>query len=319
MPNGAVRNYVRNEFEARELEIRAKPRSLRPFYQGRVTISEVLRELLGRDYRYITTEFGFGLSLNGTAQLAEVSERFASKLRYLYIHKYSKPWLRPAEALDCSVLSRLSNLRGLSIGYLLDSHNASAIEDLASLQYLSLAWHVDETIKLEKLRCLRELSILSSPFLEDVWRLNRLEKLAVDHHRHTTLEVAANLTSVEKLTIGESATLKSLKGIGELPRLRFLALNGIGKLKSLTSISSATALEYLLIDKCSRLESVDELADVPNLKYLEIRDCPSLKSVVPFAGRSNLTHVFFMGRTRPDRPIEEIVKNLPKLQFYFGP
>jgi hypothetical protein len=136
----AIQKYVRNDFEARELTLRSGSKVTRVFDDGRVLVSEVLQELLRRDYRYIISRYGFGLSLNGTAELDEVVKRFRQKLRYLYVHSYSKRWMRPDECLDFRSLTPLYDLRGLSVGYMLNSRNATAIEQLVNLEFLSLAW-----------------------------------------------------------------------------------------------------------------------------------------------------------------------------------
>jgi hypothetical protein len=312
----AIRKYVRNDFEAPELSLGSRSKVTRVFDEGRVLVSEVLQELLRKDYRYIISKYGFGLSLNGTAELDEIVKRFRQELRYLYVHSYSKRWMRPDECLDFRSLTPLYNLRGLSVGYMLSSRNATAIEQLVNLEFLSLAWKIDEAVDLRKFQHLRELVIFASPQLESVWKLSSLRKLAISHHPETNLKSASGLASIEKLTIGESTRFKSLRGIGNLHTLRFLGLFADNNLRNLAYVTGANSLEYIVIENCSRLENIDELVELPNLKYLEVRGCPLLKSVNVFPALPNLTHVFFMESTRPDRSIEEILGNLPNLRYY---
>jgi hypothetical protein len=200
---------------------------------------------------------------------------------------------------------------------MLDSRNASAIEHLSKLDSLSLAWKVDEPVNLQKLERLQDLAIFASPHLESVWKLGSLRILAVRYYRDSDLAVASRLDSVEKLSIGESKTFASLRGINELRKLHFLGLYGNNNLLNLASISEAPSLEYVVIEGCSRLECIGDVTELPSLKYLEVRDCPRLASVDAFPPHPHLTHVFFMGRTRPNRPIEEIVAALPNLKYYF--
>jgi hypothetical protein len=315
MQNNAIRAYVRNEFEKNELVFQSGPS---PLHKGRVLISEILQGVLNRDYRYTVSKYGYGLALSGTAQLGEVIRRFQHKLRYLYLYPHPKKWLRENELLDFKIITPLIGLRGLSVGYMLDSCHASAIEELSKLEYLSLAWKIDEGVDLKKLDRLRELVIFGSPHLESTWDLHSLRKLAISHHVHSTLEVASRLTDIEKLRIGESPRLASLKGIDNLKELRFLGLYANSNLTNLDGITDAKPLEYIVIDGCSRLESIDAVTELPNLKYLEVRNCPSLKLIKAFPARPNLTHVFFMEGTRPKRPIEEVLANLPNLKYYFG-
>ena len=68
-------------------------------------MSEVTQELLGKDYRYVTSRYGFGLSLDGPAQLEEVVARYRKALRYLYVHAHTKGGPRQKECLDFGLLT----------------------------------------------------------------------------------------------------------------------------------------------------------------------------------------------------------------------
>ena len=59
------------------------------------------------------------------------------------------------------------------------------------------------------------------------------------YYRDSDLAVASRLDSVEKLSIGESKTFASLRGINELRKLHFLGLYGNNNLLNLASISEA--------------------------------------------------------------------------------
>jgi hypothetical protein len=319
MRKDAIRTYVRQDFDVHESGRQPSSRILRRFDQGRTVLSALTGAISGTDYRYVGSQYGFGLSLNGSAPLEEAVARYRNKLRYLYVHRRLKGRPRRQECLDFGLLTPLSNLQGLSAGYMLESRNASAIEQLSSLKFLSLAWKVDETLDLQKIERLRNLIILDSPYLESFWKLNLLQRLALRGSRNSDLTAASQMDNVEKLTISESKNLTSVNGIDKLRKLRFLGLHGNDNLKDLVSVPDAPSLEYLMIEKCSRLESIRDVVELPNLRYLEVRDCPNLKSVDVFSAHPNLTHVFFMGTTRPDRPVDELVDALPNLKYYFGP
>jgi len=311
----AKREYVHNVFKFPKrsiVEIFAYH-----FADFRAFISEWMSLISGRDYYSAISTRGLAIALDGTAQLALVVRRYRDKLQHLGLGQHTRGGIRPGEVLDFELLKPLSSLKSLSVSYVPKTKSMSAIESLTDLQSLCLDLKIDEEIDLAKLPCLEEYRGIGSARLLNIWQSSSLRKLWISEAVVKDLTQATGVPNLESFEISQSRRFVSLAGIENLSKLRYLGLYGLANLTDLHHIGGARGLEYIVIEKCSKLGNIDAIHELPNLKYFEIRGCRALKTMTPFGANPNTTHVFFMGGNRLDQPVEEIVKDLPNLQYYY--
>lgn len=277
-------------------------------------VSELTAEFWGRHYHYVPSGFGKGILLRGVDQLDDVIRRHGLTLAHLSII----PAVGRDNILDVNRLAPLSGLRSLSLGYALNCRDIPATSQFPSLAYLQLGNPVDQPLALDSLKALRGFAGEDSPLIERVERAAGLQVLKLSGFVGADFADRPLPARARRIEITNSRHLKRLSGLDRCPDLTYLQLVNNSKLSDISNIVDAPWLTHLLIENCPRIANVDFAMEHPALRYLDVRDCTGVRSVAPVPATSRITHLFFTGRTKLDRPLETLSGAAADLQFYWA-
>jgi hypothetical protein len=189
--------------------------------------------------------------------------------------------------------------------------------------------YLHELRKLEVITyCQTNIDSKSFPMLEDCaleWRsgasslfaCKTLRSFYVNRYNGKDTKNFSSLTNLENLSILNS-TIESLRGIGNLKRLRALRLGNLKRLSSLSGINELINLEELDIQKCKKIDSLEDLGQMPRLKKIFLNDMGTINSFAPLAKIETLESVLFYGSTNVvDGDISPLMslKHLSKISF----
>lgn len=294
-----------------EAEVLSRPSAVARFGSA---VSEFTAEFGGRHYQCVPSGFGQGIGLSGVDQLDDVIRRYGRTLAHLGIFQA----IGRDNVLDINRLAPLSRLRSLSLGYVLKCLDIPATSQLPSLAYLRLGNPVDQPFSVDGLIALRGFDGEDSPLIERVERAAGLQVLKLSGFVGADFVDRPLPPRVRRVEITNSRHLKRLSGIDRCPDLTYLQLANNSRLSDISNLADARRLTHLLIENCPRITNIDFAMKHPALRYLDVRDCTGIQSVAPVADLSPLTHLFFTGRTKLDRPLETLIGAAADLQFYWA-
>lgn len=177
---------------------------------------------------------------------------------------------------DYSFLQRLPLLEDLRIGKSVEQKNIIDLSNLVHLEKLIIDWRKGKIKGLANCKNLKELCIWS--FKEDdftvVKELTTLRVLDIRTSSVKTSEGLQHLHSLEQLLLGYCRSLRSIKDI-----------NGLQKLKS------------IIIESCSKIEDYEYLTKLDNLENLELINVKGIKSIKFIENFRSLQKLFLVAST----------------------
>lgn len=239
-----------------------------------------------------------GLYLNIARGWAGHDYGFLSELEWLKLVS-----ILTGQKIDLSPLSRLTNLRRLSI-----TSSGGAPVDFGGLRKLErcfLSWWTGARSIFE-CEGLESLSIDKLPAKESngLTQLKNLRDLTIYSQSIKSLDSIAHLENLQKLELNRFRNLESLDGIENLRSLRSLSINECKRLSDLSPLTALTNLEHLVVSDWGTIETLTPIANLKKLRAFSfsgtrttiadgdlspLEDLPML-SMLMFASRRHYTH-----------------------------
>jgi hypothetical protein len=105
--------------------------------------------------------------------------------------------------------------------------------------------------------------------------------------------------ALRRLTVKDARYLESLDGIGTLPDLELLKIQGAPRLSDIGDVSGLSAsLRELELEECRALEAIDDVASLVSLTFLGASDCGDIESFAPLRTLRKLKVLYAWGTTR---------------------
>ncbi|MFA4986414.1 MAG: hypothetical protein WC712_07515 [Candidatus Brocadiia bacterium] len=212
----------------------------------------------------------FGIRLKGadaTAQLKQLPEEDLASLTYVQ-----------AGYVPPEVFELLSESAGRPMVILLESPPPECFPLLNKLELAGLiiqAYVLREQFTVSGLPHLRFLTLFDATALKEI----TLDK---------------SLSALQSLTLWRSPELASVKGMADLPNLKYLTITGS---KSLTgeSFSTAGPLEGICLRDCPSLSSLKQLKLGPETQHADFRGCTGLTDVSSLSVCASIRRIFLSG------------------------
>jgi internalin A len=204
---------------------------------------------------------------------------------------YAKGW----KGDDLSFLESVSDLQVLKI---LDFKikDIDPIHLLRDLRSLSVSTYCSSKIHFECFPHLEECSLEWRNDAASLFQCTTLRKLWLNSYRGSSTEPFANLKQLESLSIW-NASIRDLKGLSELLKLRELSLARLPKLASLSGIESLCNLQKLEIDTCRAIRSIGEIRNLRKLRKLWLNNDGRIESLKPIRDLTELKSVLAIEST----------------------
>jgi hypothetical protein len=186
--------------------------------------------------------------------------------------------LDPLSSID--FLRSCGFLRALRIQCRYD-HDFSFLEEMPLLNYLSIG--ASESMK-------NEIDLSAQVNLEHLalkWRkgkirglenCTRISDLCLIEFSEESLEPVESLMNVTRLRV-KTGSIRSLKGIERLKKVKELELGYCRNLRSLGDMNGLTELETVLIESCRKILDYASLDDLPKLRSLKLINCGDIPAL----------------------------------------
>jgi hypothetical protein len=159
---------------------------------------------------------------------------------------------------DYSFLSRLSNLKDLSIGGDSRVKNPIDLSALVNLEYLGLYWRKNKIKGIEKCSNISSLSLI--------------------YFKESDLSAIKSLTNIKSLMV-KISPIKSLDGFASLDSIEKIKIVNCRNLNDINVLHGCSNLTSADFDLCPNLEDFEPLRGTSKLKSLSLIDCKRTKSI----------------------------------------
>ena len=192
---------------------------------------------------------------------------------------------------DLSFLKDLSDLRSLKI-IDLKIQTVSPIHFLHELRQLTVMTYCKTEIRFSEFPHLESCTLEWRPKAGSLFDCKTLKELFINRYSGKEFVPFARLIKLEWLALF-GASIRDLRGIGALTRLRYLRLGLLRQLTSLAGIEGCAELETLQLDTCRKLRSIDPVRHLSRLRNLHFGNCGEIESLAPLDRLQNLEWVTF--------------------------
>ncbi|HTA60038.1 MAG TPA: hypothetical protein VK805_17920 [Candidatus Baltobacteraceae bacterium] len=228
-----------------------------------------------------------GLRLSAYAGWNEQSIDFLKSLPFL-----ARLDLWTAKIRDLSPLYTLPKLRALSL------NGVSKKIDFTKIQGL-------EDLHLSQWREAR---------FNSIFECKMIKNLAVTGYSGVDLKPFTRIATLTNLAMSFSKLL-SLEGAAALPALVRLSLASTNQIDTLNGIQTCNKLLLLWVESARKLRNLGAISSIRSLRTLNLSDCPSLESIKPMARLPELEAVWFYGSTNIHDGDLSPLTTLPKLKY----
>ena len=213
---------------------------------------------------------------------------------------------------DLSFLKKIPKLEAfLIMDFTIE--DISPINTLHTLRSLGITTYCKTEIDFTQFPYLEECSLIWRPKAKSIVKCKTLRRLYVDKYTGKDTSPFSGLTNLESLSIGNSP-IRSLEGLRDLKKLRFLGLYRLTKLESLSGIEGLKNLEELEIHTCKKIKSIKEVEGLVKLRKLYLLNCGEIDSIKPIEKLKELEEFLFYESTNiVDGDLTPLTK-LPKLK-----
>jgi internalin A len=250
----------------------------------------------------------------------------------------TSPWSQALEdtllnsRVDALELNTAKGWRGNSVDFLRvfphlrvliiidhEIQSIDAVNTLSKLAVMQLETYSKSAIDLSNFPGLVNCNLQWRPKYRPLSACVDMLNLFIDHYPKANLEELQPLSQLEKLGL-VNASIKSLRGITSLQKLKKLRLGNLRGLTSLSGIEALHDLEILHIGSCRNFANINEVAALTNLRIISISNCGLIDSLKPLANLKSLREVYFVESTdirdsdlspliRPDSPLRVSFQN----------
>lgn len=155
----------------------------------------------------------------------------------------------------------------------------TGIYQLANLKSLYLGDITKKEIDFTKLPNLEECCFQWRNNVKGFFDLKKLKKLTILKYKNKTLEGFNQITTLTELSIFDSSSIISLKGINGL-KISKLNLGLLPKLESLDYIDQLSeSLNEIELDTCKKIKSIEIISKLPNLEIFNAYNCGEIDSI----------------------------------------
>ncbi len=221
---------------------------------------------------------------------------------------------------DFSFLASLNGIEEINI-ICSKINNLSSIENIHSLQEISINGVVSEEIDFHKLQYLKKCYLFWWSGAKSILKCSSLENVYFDKFKLKSYEDLSKLSNVKSLTIANSPmpNLEWLNGFdNQLEEIYFLNCR---KLENFSTLTGQSKLKRLAISGSKLLYELEFLSELKILEVLDLSDSCTLKTIIPLSYLKELKAFSFAGSkaTIEDGDLS-VLTTLPKLaMLMFAP
>jgi hypothetical protein len=181
---------------------------------------------------------------------------------------------------------RLANLDFIKDYTFLETLDISSVDDYDFTFLLALYQLKDLTIVCEGNNAIQLSSQINLESLTLKWRkaikgiefCEKLIELVLIEYCEFNLLPLGRLRKLREIVV-KTASIKSLMGIGDLGSLERIALGNCRTLRSIKFLNGLEKLKSIELESCTKIEDYESLAQLPSLEELTIIDCKGIKSI----------------------------------------
>lgn len=234
-------------------------------------------------------------------------------VRALFLNS-SKGWT----GIECSFLRRLKSIEELNI-ISPQSTGLEAIEEMDSLEELSLATNTTSRISFAKLAHLRKCFLDWWRGAETIFGSPALEDLYLYGAKLSSFEPLRDMRSLRALNLS-SANIEDLKPIASLSGLQRLELVDCRKVASFESLVLLSELRWLRIEGVRDLGEIDFVGALNQLEVLQLSGVGVIRSLHSLERLLNLRAFAFPDNSNVSDGDLAVLTRLPRLaMLMFAP
>jgi Leucine-rich repeat (LRR) protein len=209
------------------------------------------------------------------------SDRIDECLDFFYSGDFDGLWISRIHGYELENVDFLERYPDLThVEIMSRVSDLCALHSLVNLKYLLIS----DNQKPLDFSCFTELESLyaewSSKF-ENIAHCRNLKRISLRRYqsKHGNLSDLSGLAHLEEVGIVQSPIV-SLRGLGELERLKKLELSHLGKLTLIDEIDrNAESLEFLMFSVCRKIRNHAFVRVLRKLRVLAFNDCGEMPSV----------------------------------------
>jgi len=215
---------------------------------------------------------------------------------------------------DITFLRELPFLERLDL-WAVGLRDLTPLYELSKLRKLSLDG-LSKKVDFTKLPSLEDLHI--SHWKERIYgtlfSCKVLRNVAITGFPGRNLSRFASVSQLENLALS-FAKIDSLQGAAELAKLVRLSFGSVNCLQTLRGLEGCRGLKLMWVEGAKQLREIGSLSSLSHLRTLNLTDCPLLESLRPITGLPELEAVWFFGGTNVRDGDLSVVDSLPNLKY----
>jgi hypothetical protein len=214
---------------------------------------------------------------------------------------------------DVAFLERLPMLQSLLlISYTIT--DLSPVNHLVNLRYLGIGNRKYYGLDVKSLPHLETCGLGWQPSLTSLFECVWLKDLGLDEYKGHSIPQLANLRSLVRLVLGNSA-LQDISSLIELHSLYELRLQNMRKLSDLSPLLECPSIVSLSLQGSRHFTSLDSLSNLTKLRRIDFSSCGSIDSLAPLRNIQTLENVIFYDDTTIADGDLSSLDELPNLKY----